>query len=382
MNRRLPQIRSRGTHRNPTGRFEPLALEAVAGDPWEPEEGWDPEGTGAGPRPTRIFRDPARTILTRNLSPDVGFDWSLNPYRGCEHGCVYCYARPTHEYLGFSAGLDFESRILARTGAADLLRKELASPRWEPQTIVMSGVTDPYQPVEGRLGITRACLEVMAECRHPVAVITKSHRVLRDLDLLRTLAEVGAAHVTVSLTTLDRSLQRALEPRASSPRRRLEAIQGLADAGIPVAVNVAPIIPGLTDHEIPALLEAGAEAGARSAGFVLLRLPHGVKELFVAWLAEHAPDRAGKVLGRIRDTRDGVLYRSPFGERMKGTGPYARQMEQLFKVSARRYGLAKRSLGLSTGAFRRPEAPRGSSSGTSGRDGPAQLELRFTPEQG
>ncbi len=315
-----------------------------------------PGSGGTGPR-TRILRDASRSVLTRNSSPDVGFDWSLNPYRGCEHGCVYCYARPTHEYLGFSAGLDFETRILAKPEAPALLRKGLASRRWTPQVLVMSGVTDPYQPVEERLRITRGCLEVLAEARHPVALITKSRRVLRDRDLLGTLAEVGAAHVTVSVTTLDRELQRALEPRGSSPGARLEAIRGLAEAGIPVAVNVAPVIPGLTDHEIPAILESAAAAGATSAGLVLLRLPWGVKDLFQEWLHTHVPERAERVLNRIRDTRDGALYRSAFGTRGRGTGPYARQIEELFRVSAARFGLGKRARSLSVEAFRRPPPP-------------------------
>lgn len=375
MDRRLPQLRSRGTPLNPTGRFEPLTLETTPGALWEPEGGWEADPAGTSRRPTRVFRDAARSILTRNQSPDVGFDWSLNPYRGCEHGCVYCYARPTHEYLGFSPGLDFESRILAKLEAATLLREALASPRWSPQALVMSGVTDPYQPVESRLGITRGCLEVLAECRHPVALITKSRRVLRDLDLLGELAAVAAAHVTLSVTTLDRQLQQALEPRASSPEARLEAIRGLAGAGVPVAVNVAPVIPGLTDHEIPAILEAAAGAGASAAGFVLLRLPHGVKDLFVDWLGVHRPERAGRILSRIRETREGALYRSPFGARMRGTGEYARQIERLFTVSARRFGLGKRSLDLSTRAFRRPSGEGRRPPGAGGPGKSSQMDL-------
>ena len=375
MKRQLPQIRSRGTLLNPSGRFEPLSLEAMPGDPWEPEGGWEADPKGAEHPPTRVFRDVTRSILTRNHSPDVGFDWSVNPYRGCEHGCVYCYARPTHEYLGFSAGLDFESRILAKMEAATLLRGALASPRWSPQTLVMSGVIDPYQPVESRLRITRGCLEVLAECRHPVAVITKSRRVLRDLDLFVELAAVDAAHVTVSVTTLDRELQRILEPRASSPEARLEAIRRLAGAGVPVAVNVAPVIPGLTEHEIPAILEAAADAGASAAGFIILRLPHRVKDLFLEWVETHRPDRAGRILSRIRETQDGALSRSSFGARMRGTGEYARQIEGLFTVSARRLGLEKRSLGLSTRAFRRP-ANEGPGPLGAGSPGPSsQMDL-------
>jgi DNA repair photolyase len=499
MKRSLPILRGRGAADDLPNRFERLHLEL------EEEERGDPHR-----RPTRYFRDHTRKVITRNHSPDVGFDWSVNPYRGCEHGCVYClapatpvvhadlsvrplgevevgdvllgfdehpepgrrrklrpatveavwwsrrptlrivtdraevvttaehrwllagsgwttterldpgvelrslsleglggeggrqavfgrtlptspepiraiepgpeadvvdiqtstrtffaaglathncYARPTHELLGFSPGLDFESRILVKEEAPRLLRAELSRPRWKPTVLVMSGVTDPYQTVERRLGITRGCLEVLAEARHPVALITKSRLVERDLDLLSKLAGFGAAHVTLSITTLDRALQRALEPRASPPEHRLAAVRALAEAGVPVAVNVAPVIPGLTDQEIPSILEAAAEAGATAAGFILLRLPLGVQELFVHWLREHLPERANRVLNRIRDTRGGLLYRSPWGTRMKGTGPYAEQIRSLFTVSVRRFGLEKRSLVLSADAFRRPAPP-------------------------
>lgn len=348
MSRSLPIVRGRGAGGDPANRFERLEVEL------------DPAEAAAEPhrRRTRYYRDPSRSVLTRNDSPDVGFEWSLNPYRGCLHACIYCYARPTHEYLGFSPGLDFESRILVKADAPDLLRKGISSPKWSPVPLVLSGVTDPYQPVERKVKVTRRCLEVLEGCGHPVAVVTKSRLVTRDADLLASLAERDAAHVTLSVTTLDRRLQRTLEPRASPPEHRLEAIRTLVEAGVPVAVNAAPVIPGLTDHEIPAILEAAAEAGATSAGIVLLRLPWAVKELFEEWLRTHVPDRAEKVLNRIRETRGGKLYDARFGDRMRGEGPFARQIQELFRVAARRAGLRRRSLTLSADAFRRPRPER------------------------
>lgn len=343
----LPILSGRGTASDPANRFEVLSVDLDA----------EEAAAEPGRRRTRYLRDPSRSVLTTNRSPDVGFDWSLNPYRGCEHGCTYCYARPTHEYLGFSPGLDFESRIVVKEDAPELLRKELSRPRWKPTTLVMSGVTDPYQPVERKLEITRRCLEVLEGCGHPVAVITKSRLVTRDADLLASLAARDAAHVTLSITTLDRRLQRTLEPRASPPEHRLEAIRLLTGAGVPVSVNVAPIIPGLTEHEIPAILDAAAAAGAVSAGRVLLRLPWAVKELFEEWLRSHVPDRADKVLNRIREARGGRLYDAAFGQRMKGSGVFARQIDGIFKVSARKAGLDRKMSALSTAAFRRPEMP-------------------------
>jgi DNA repair photolyase len=284
----------------------------------------------------------------------VGFDASVNPYRGCEHGCVYCYARPTHEYLGFSAGLDFETRILVKEDAPELLRRALASPRFEPRVIALSGVTDPYQPVERRLGLTRRCLEVLAEFRNPTAIVTKSRLVARDTDLLGELARHDAVSVHVSLTCLDPELQRRMEPRASSPRLRLEAIESLARAGIPVGAMLGPVIPGLTDHEIPAILAAAAGAGATFASWILLRLPHGVAPLFEAWLERHHPERKAKVLHRIQEVRGGRLNDPRFGSRMRGEGLHAEQIEALFALAARRAGLARRGPALSTRAFRRP----------------------------
>lgn len=336
-------IRGRGASHNPPNRFVPLA---VVRDDWTDAD--DP-----APR-TQFLCDASRSILTRNASPDVGFEVSLNPYRGCENGCAYCYARPTHEYFGLSAGLDFETKILVKEDAPELLRAELSSPRWTPQVIVMSGVTDPYQPVERRLGITRRCLKVLAEFRNPVAVITKNHLVTRDIDVLSELARCRAVAVTLSITTLDRNLQRVMEPRTSVPERRLEAIAKLAQARIPVGVNVAPVIPGLTDHEIPRILRAASEAGAATAGYIMLRLPYAVKELFESWLRQHFPERADKVLGRIRQVRGGRLNDPRFFSRMRGEGPYAEQVDRLFRVTCRRLDLNRRRVELSTEAFRRP----------------------------
>src|SRR2546428_920355 len=274
------RLKGRGTPDNPPNRFELLSYSP------------DPEAQEASPQPTtQLLRDPARTILAYNDSLDVGFTVSLNPYRGCEHGCIYCYARPTHEWLGFSAGLDFETQILVKEDAPRLLHDALASPKWHPQVIALSGVTDPYQPVERQLRLTRRCLEVLAAWRNPVAVVTKSALVMRDRDLLATLAQVNAAVVFLSITTLETRLARMMEPRASSPARRLEAISTLAQAGIPVGVMVAPIIPGLTDHEMPAILKVAARAGARFAGHTIVRLPYGVGDLFTRWLATHYPHR-------------------------------------------------------------------------------------------
>jgi DNA repair photolyase len=343
----LVQIRGRGAPTNPPNRFERIEVVPEYDDR-------DPEEEAPAPR-TVFLRDTTRGIIARNQSPDVGFETSVNPYRGCEHGCIYCFARPFHEFLGFSAGLDFETRILVKTDAAALLRHELSSPRWTPQAIVMSGVTDPYQPVERRLRLTRGCLEVLAEARNPVGIITKNHLVTRDADLLAELAAHGAAVVNVSVTTLDDRLQRVMEPRTSSPRRRLDAIRRLSEAGVPVRVMIAPVVPGLTDHEIPAILEAAAEAGARTASFIPLRLPHAVKDLFSDWLETHFPDRREKVLNRVRAMRGGKLYDSRWGTRMRGQGVFADQVKALFQVSARRVGLDGVLPALSTTAFRRPD---------------------------
>ena len=344
----------RGALSNPEGRFERLRVDPSLGA----EAGFAPapDDTDERPSETVYLRDPTREILARNQSPDVPFDVSVNPYRGCEHSCIYCYARPTHEYLGFSAGLDFETKILVKEDAPRLLRKALLSPRYTPSVLGLSGVTDPYQPVERKLRITRGVLEVLAELRHPVAVITKSFLVTRDVDVLAELAEHRAVSVMVSVTTLDATLQRKMEPGTSRPSRRLAAVERLAAAGVPVGVMVAPIVPGLTDHEIPAILQAAADAGASSAGRVLLRLPHGLKQLFDEWLEAHFPDRRAKVMNRLRAAHDGRLYRDAYGTRQRGTGVHAEQIGALFDLARRRAGLAERGTELSTAAFRRPGA--------------------------
>jgi DNA repair photolyase len=347
-----PAIRGRSASWNPANRFEKLHIDlgdadVVQIDPTSEDE--------EKPRPeTQFFRDLTKTIITRNDSPDVGFETSVNPYRGCEHGCIYCFARPTHEYLGLSAGLDFESKIMVKSDAPMLLEAELSSPKWKPQVLVMSGVTDPYQPVERKLRITRGCLEVLAKFRNPLAIITKNRLVTRDIDLLGELARYDASAVNVSVTSLDPNLQRVLEPRTSSPSARLEAIAMLHAAGIPVGVMVAPIIPGLTDHEVPRIVEACAKAGAQFAGYTIVRLPWAIAPLFEHWLDEHFPDKKEKVLQRIRDIRGGTkLNDARWGTRTKGEGIFAEQIRSMFEVSCRRFGIGDRPE-LSTAAFRAP----------------------------
>lgn len=334
----------RGAPGNPANRFERIHL--------EPDADWNPEEDSL-PR-TQFLKDHSQSAITYNDSPDIGFNTSVNPYRGCEHGCIYCYARPTHEYLGFSAGLDFESKIMVKEDAPKLLRAELSSPKWKPQVIVMSGVTDCYQPVERKLQLTRGCLEVLAEFRNPVAIITKNFLVTRDKDLLAELARHDAASVCISVTTLDPELRKVMEPRTSPPQARLAAIRELSSAGIPVSVNVAPIIPGLTDHEIPAILEAAAQAGATAAGFTVLRLPHAVAPLFEKWLETHFPDRKEKVLNRLRALRGGKLYDAQWGKRMRGEGIFADQIEMMFDIARRKAGIKNERGELSVAAFRRP----------------------------
>jgi DNA repair photolyase len=341
-------IRGRGASWSPANRFEKLHVDLADADVVDASY----EHEKMPQRATQYFRDGTRTIITRNNSPDVGFETSLNPYRGCEHGCIYCYARPTHEYLGFSAGLDFESKIMVKTNAPELLRRELESPRWQPQTLVLSGVTDPYQPIERKLQITRRCLEILAEFRNPVAIITKNHLVTRDADILSELATCNAAAVNVSVTSLNPALQRVLEPRTTSPHARLDAIAHLRAANIPVGVMVAPIIPGLTDHEVPKILEACARAGAQFAGYTVIRLPWAVAPLFEHWLEEHFPDRKEKVLGRIRDLRRKRLNDPRWHARIKGEGIFAEQIASLFKVACRRTGIRERPT-LSCKSFRR-----------------------------
>jgi DNA repair photolyase len=336
-------IVGRGAVGNPKNRFDRIEVESELG---EADEESDPE--------TVYLRDVSRSIIARNDSPDIGVDASINPYRGCSHGCIYCFARPTHEYLGFSAGLDFESKILVKQNAPNLLRKELSSSRWKPQVLAMSVATDCYQPVEKKLQLTRRCLGVIAEFRNPVAVVTKNHLVTRDIDLLSELARYDAAMVAISLTTLDDDLRRVMEPRTSRPARRLAAIEALARAGIPVGVMIAPIIPGLTDHEMPALLSAAAEAGASFAAYTPVRLPYAVRPLFEDWLERHFPERKEKVLNRIRSMRGGKLNDPRFGTRMRGEGIFAEHIAQLFSISCRRAGIGEKKFpSLSTAAFRK-----------------------------
>ncbi|HYR41434.1 MAG TPA: PA0069 family radical SAM protein [Terriglobia bacterium] len=337
------KLRGRGAASNPANRFEKLSYRA---SDWDDPEDISPQ--------TMLLKDDTRTIINYNDSPDVGFSASINPYRGCEHGCIYCFARPNHEYLGFSAGLDFETKILVKENAPELLRRELLSPKWEPQVVAVSGVTDAYQPIERRLQLTRRCLEVLVEFQNPVVIITKNELVTRDIDLLGRLARLDGALVFVSVTSLDGELARELEPRASQPARRLNAIEALARAGIPVGALIAPVIPGLTDHELPAILSAVAKAGAVAAGYVPLRLPYGVAPLFDEWLTLHRPLQKQKILNRIRDIRGGRLNDPNFGSRLRGSGPYAEHISELFEVSCRKAGLNSSRPALSAKAFRRP----------------------------
>ena len=299
-----------------------------------------------------------RSVLTTNESPDIPFRHSINPYQGCEHGCSYCYARPAHAYLGLSPGLDFETRLIAKTGAAGVLARELRRGAHEPSTVALGANTDPYQPVERRLRITREILEVLAEARHPVAVITKNALVERDIDLLASLAEVGAARVFLSITSLDSELSRRLEPRASRPARRVEAIRRLSEAGIPAGVMFAPVIPALNEHELEAVLEAAAGAGARHAGYVMLRLPHEVRPLFKRWLHEHAPLKAARVMAIVRELRAGRENDPTFGRRLVGQGPFAELIRQRFAVTCRRLGLDSSPPALDGSRFR-PPGPAG-----------------------
>ena len=340
-------MKGRGASWNPQNRFEPL--EYVPDD--------EAPADDSVPR-TSFYRDPTRTIITTNDSPDVGFEASINPYRGCEHGCIYCFARPTHEYLGMSAGLDFETRILVKEDAPELLREELNASKWTPKTIAISGVTDAFQPIERKLELTRRCLGVLAEFRNPVAIITKNQLVTRDIDHLKELARFNAVRAFVSITTLDPKLANIMEPRTSMPDLRLAAVEALATAGIPVGVMVAPVVPAITEHEMPAILTAAKKAGAKWAGFVVLRLPWAVAPLFEKWLEEHFPDRKDKVLNRIRDLRGGKLYDAKWGVRGRGEGVVADHIEQLFDVTTRRLGLNEEEHEMTTEHFRRRTAQK------------------------
>ena len=327
--------KGRGATFNPKVRFESAEL-----DPFD--DGWGSlaEAAEESPAPrTEVFADSSRSVIARNQSPDIPFDRSINPYRGCEHGCIYCYARPSHAYLGLSPGLDFETKLFAKFDAAALLERELAAPGYRCQPIALGPNTDPYQPLERRLQITRSVLEVLARCRHPVTIVTKSAAILRDVDLLAPMAADDLLKVFVSVTSLDAELARKLEPRAAAPHRRLQVIRELSGAGIPVGAMVAPIIPGLTDHQLEAILAAVAHAGARQASYVLLRLPHEIKDLFEGWLEAHAPLRAAHILSLVRACRGGRLNDSTFGKRMRGEGAYAQLIARRFAVARRKCGL-------------------------------------------
>lgn len=341
-------IRGRGASSNPANRFQKESRE------------FDSEGLSPDEEDvpvllrTEFLTDASRSVVTENKSPDIGFRFSVNPYRGCEHGCAYCYARPTHEYLGYSPGLDFESKILVKEKAPELLREKLMSKSWKPEPIFFSGITDCYQPIERKLRLTRRCLEVLVEFKNPFGIITKNHLVTRDVDLLASMAELDAVLVMVSVTTLDEKLGAELEPRTSRPSARLKAVETLAKAGVRVGVNMAPVIPGLTDHEIPAVLKAASEAGAVFAGYTPVRLPLAVSPLFSEWLEVHRPERKEKVLSLIRQMRGGKLNEAEFGSRMRGEGPVAAHLNQMFHLYARKYGLNNMDFELSTESFHRP----------------------------
>jgi DNA repair photolyase len=348
--------RGRGAGLNPAGRFEPARREAFV-------DGWDIEEELA-PLVTEVTIERPRTIIARNDSPDISFDRSINPYRGCEHGCVYCFARPTHSYQGLSPGLDYETKLFAKTNAAELLEKELAAKGYTPRTIALGANTDPYQPIEKRYRITRAVLDVLSRTHHPVGIVTKGSLVTRDIDILAPMAERGLAKVAISVTTLDPKLARRMEPRASSPAKRLEAIRRLSGEGIPVTVLVAPVIPALNDSEIEDILGEARRAGAREAGYVLLRLPHELKDLVRDWLHEHYPDRLKHVMSLVQESRGGKDYDSTFGVRQTGVGPYAWMIGRRFETAAARLGLNRDRAELRTDLFTPPD-----------RRSPGQLSL-------
>jgi DNA repair photolyase len=342
--------RGRGARSNRVGRYEREQRETF-------DDGWE-SLAGLEPFKTEVRRETAKSIIASNDSPDINFDQSINPYRGCEHGCIYCYARPTHAYLGHSPGLDFETKLYAKVNAAALLERELANPRYIPKVIALGAVTDPYQPIEREHRITRSILEVLDRASHPVGIVTKSALVVRDVDILARMASRGLAKVAVSVTTLDRRVARKMEPRAATPPRRLEAIRALSEAGVPVTVMVAPILPAITDSEIEGILGAARQAGAREAGYVLLRLPLELKELFREWLATEFPDRAARVINILRSMHGGRDYVAEFGVRQRGNGPYAEQIAMRFLLATQRLGINERHLRLRTDLFRRP-VPKG-----------------------
>jgi DNA repair photolyase len=342
-------LRGRGAVSNLSGRYERETRTLV-------DDGWTRDDEAPPPLKTQVLRDSSRTIITRNNSPDISFDRSINPYKGCEHGCIYCFARPTHAYLGLSPGADFESRLFAKPNAAELLRAELSAPGYIPKVIAMGTNTDPYQPIEREMGITRSILEVLREFNHPVGIVTKSPLILRDVDILGPMAEKGLAKAALSITTLDRKLARTMEPRAATPQRRLDAIRGLSAAGIPASVMCAPMIPALNDDEMENILAAAAKAGASSAGYVLLRLPLEIKDLFREWLETNVPGRAKHVMTLVRQMRGGRDYDSQLHTRMKGTGPYAEMMAQRFQLAIRRLGLNRTRVPLNVSEFKKPPA--------------------------
>jgi len=338
----IPAPKGRATSTNPPTRFDPVKIELDL-DALDPHE--------LRQSRTKFFEDTSKSILVRNDSPDIGYTWGLNPYRGCEHGCIYCYARPSHEYLGWSAGLDFETKILVKKNASDLLRRQLKKPSWKPSVISLSGNTDPYQPAERHLEITRNCLQALLDHRNPVGIITKNHLVTRDIDILAPMANLGLVHVMISITTLRNEIASAMEPRTSIPVHRLEAIEKLSQAGIPTGVMVAPVIPALTDEELPAIIGAATECGATRAGYILLRLPGAVAPLFEDWLERVMPDQKDKIIRRIKEVRSGRLNDSRFGHRMRGEGIWAQTLTQLFEVTCRRYKLNQLSQPLRTDQF-------------------------------
>ena len=340
-----PPIHGRGTSRNPANRFERIEIE------------WERDPDESAPK-TEFFWDDTKDIISWNSSPDIPFDAAINPYRGCEHGCVYCYARPFHEYLGYSPGLDFETKIHVKRNAAQLLRKQFMKKSWEPQIVSISGVTDAYQPIEARLKITRGLLKVFAEFRNPVGIITKNALVTRDIDLLGALAKHNAAYVAVSITTLDESIARKLEPRTSTIARRFDAVRQLSEAGVPTAVMLAPIIPGLTDSDIPGLVECARENGARRVNMLPVRLPHGVGPLFEEWLEAYFPGHKQKVLNRVKEMRGGELNDGRFGKRMQGEGKRAEHLHAMFKLAVKKHGMNVERLTTSAEAFRRPGATK------------------------
>jgi DNA repair photolyase len=343
--------RGRGAVTNPAARYEPVRAEAF-------DDGWTSDDE-APPLQTQITIEKPRTIITRNDSPDISFDRSINAYRGCEHGCVYCFARPTHAYQGLSPGLDFETKLFAKPNAAELLEKELSAAGYEPKTMAIGTNTDPYQPIEKRFRITRSVLEVLARTNHPVGIVTKSALVTRDIDILAPMAARGLAKVAISVTTLDPKLARTMEPRAATPKKRLDTIRQLTGAGIPVSVLVAPIIPAVNDPEIEDILQAVEAAGAREAGYVLLRMPHELKEIVRDWLAEHYPDKLKHVFSLVQETRDGKAYDSSWGKRMTGAGPYAWLIGRRFEAACARLGLNKRRDRLRTDLFVPPAKKTG-----------------------